>query len=269
MDFEITQHQFGVDDIFRVYSGIKPIDSRSRQIIYYRKKAVTAKDFKVRGSRIMLKDVLSKANLILKTAQQQLTVQAAEDVAKVFNSIDNLNYFINTEIDRIEKNPNLSPQEKSHARRGVLEQAGRKLEIIKYQSNYSDLIQESIARKPATDEKTDNDLLQFLREREIRDRLFGMTESQILALFEKSLFDGSNQLLLTAILNAPPGFEMLSEPNLRKLRRLKENSLTDYAGTEREVARSAGESILDIFSLAQKELDRLRKAELSGSRINK
>jgi hypothetical protein len=215
----------------------------------------------------MLKDVLSKARLILKVAQQKLTVQAAEDVAKVFNSIDDLNNFINAEIDRIEKKPNLSSRERSNARRSVIEQAGRKLEILKYHSNYSDLIQESDARKPETDEKGDDALLQFMREREIRDRLFGITETQILALFGKSLFDGSNQLLLTAILNAPPGFEILSEPNLRKLRRLKANSRTDDAGAGREVDRSAADSILDIFSLVQKELDRLRKEELSGSRI--
>jgi len=217
----------------------------------------------------MLKDVLSKANLILKVARQRLTVQAADDVAKVFNSIDNLNDFIDKEIDRIEKDPKIGSREKSTARRGVLEQAGRKLEVLKYHSNYSNLIQELDTRKSETDEESDNVLLQFMREREIRDRLFGMTEAQILAIFGGSLFDGSNQLLLTAILNAPPGFEILSEPNLGKLRGIKTNRVTKYAGAESEVDRTATESMLDIFSLAQKELDRLRKEELSGSRTKK
>jgi len=212
----------------------------------------------------MLKDVLSKANLILKVAQQRSTTQAADEVAKVFNSIENLSNYLDKEIDRIEGDPNLSSREKSNARRGVIEQAVRKLEILKYHSNYSELIQESDARKSEVYEKGDVDLLQFMREREIRDRLVGMTEAQIIALFGKSLFDGSNPLLISAILNAPPGFEMLSEPNLRKLRRLKATSSTNYTGAE--VERSAGESILDIFSLAQKELDRLRIQELSGSR---
>jgi len=214
----------------------------------------------------MLKDVLSKANLILKVARQRLTTQAADEVAKVFNSIENLGIFLDKEFDRIEKDPKLNSRERSNARRGVIEQAGRKLEILKDHSHYSDLIQESDARKSEVYEKGDGDLLQFMREREIRDRLFGMTEAQILALFGKSLFDGSNQLLMTAILNAPPGFEMLSETNLSKLRRLEANSATNYTGAQAKVERSAGESILDIFSLAQKELDRLRIKELSGSR---
>jgi len=211
----------------------------------------------------MLKDVLSKANLILKVAQQRSTTQAADEVAKVFNSIENLSNFLDNEINRIASDPNLTSREKSNARRAVIEQAGRKLEILKYHSNYSDLIQESEARKSEVYDKDDGDLLQFMREREIRDRLVGMTEAQIIALFGKSLFDGSNPLLVSAILNAPPGFEMLSETSLRKLRGLKADSVANHTGAE--IERSAGESILDIFSLAQKELDRLRIQELSGS----
>lgn len=220
----------------------------------------------MRASKEMLKDVLSKAKLILKVAQQRLTAQAADEVVKVVNSIENLSNFLDKEIDRIEKNPKLSSRERSDARRAAIEQAGRKLETLKYHSNYSDLIQESDARKSKVYEKGDSDLLQFMREREIRDRLFGMSEAQILAQFGKSLFDGNNQLLLTAILNAPPGFEMLSEPNLIKLRRLKADSMANYTGAQAGVERSAGDSILDIFALAQKELDRLRIKELSGNR---
>jgi hypothetical protein len=102
-----------------------------------------------------------------------------------------------------------------------------------------------------------------MREREIRDRLFGMTEAQILSHFGESLFDGSNQLLLGAILNAPPGFEMLSESNLRKLRRSKAKRLATRLVGEPEVVQTVNASIMEIFSLAKKELDRLRKEELS------
>ena len=213
----------------------------------------------------MLKGVISKANLILKDAQQRLTVQAADAVERVFISIENLNNLINKEMDRIEKDPKLSHRERRTARRGVIEQAGRKLEVIKDRNNYSDLIQESDTEIPAAYEKNDNDLLKFMREREIRDRLLGMTEAQILSHFGESLFDGKNQLLLNAILNAPPGFEMLSEQNHRKLRRIKAKTLTKMAEAEPKFDRTAKDSIMEIFTLAKEELDRLRKDELAGN----
>jgi hypothetical protein len=108
-----------------------------------------------------------------------------------------------------------------------------------------------------------------LREREIRDRLFGMTEAQILSHFGESLFDGRNQLLLNAILNAPPGFEMLSEQNLRKLRRIQAKILTEKAGAGPGFDRGANALIMEIFTLAKLELDRLRKEELTGKGIKK
>jgi hypothetical protein len=166
-------------------------------------------------------------------------------------------------MDRIEKNPKLGDLEIGGARRGVLEQAGRKLEVLKDRSNYSDLIQETDVEIPDAYEKDENILLKFLREREIRDRLFGMTEAQILSHFGESLFDGRNQLLLNAILNAPPGFEMLSEQNLRKLRRIRAESLTKNTGAKPEIDRTANDSIIEIFSLTKKELDRLRKEVLA------
>jgi len=217
----------------------------------------------------MLKGVISKANLIINDAQQHLTIQSAEVVERVYISIEALNKFINKEMDRIEKDPKLSYRERSSARRGVIEQAGRKLEVLKDQNNYSDLIQEPATQIPDAYEKDDNDLLIFLREREIRDRLFGMTEAQILSLIGDSLFDGRNQLLLNAILNAPQGFEMLSEQNLLKLRRIKAENLTKNTGAKPEIDRIANVSIMEIFSLAKKELDRLRKEELAASRTIK
>lgn len=214
----------------------------------------------------MLKGAISKANLIMNDSRQHLSIQAADAVERVYISIENLNDFINKEMDRIEKDPKLSYRERSAARRAAIEHAGRKLEVLKDRSNYSDLIQESDTQIPDAHEKDDNALLKFMREREIRDRLFGMTAAQILSHFGESLFDGRNQLLLNAILNAPPGFEMLSEQNLRKLRRIKAKSLIKRPGAKPEIDRTANASIIEIFSLAQKELDRLRKNELALSR---
>jgi hypothetical protein len=215
----------------------------------------------------MLTGVISKANLILKDAQQRLKIQPADAVERVCISIENLNNFINNEMDRIEMDPKLSYRERTDARRGVFERAGRKLEVLKDRSNYSNLIQDSDAKIPDAYEKDENTLLKFMREREIRDRLFGMTEAQILSHFGESLFDGSNQLLLDAILNGPPGFEMLSEQNQRKLRMIKAKTLIEKA--EPEFDRTANSSIMEIFTLAKKELDRMRKGELSGSRTKK
>jgi hypothetical protein len=217
----------------------------------------------------MLKRVISKANLVLKDARQHLTTQTADAVGRVKISIENLNNFINIEMDRIEKDPKLSDRERSAARRGVIEQSGRKLEVLKDRSNYSNLIQESDPEMPVADEQDDNALLKFMREREIRDRLFGMTEAQILSHFGESLFNCRNQLLLNAILNCPPGFEMLSEQNLRKLRRINVKNLTTKAGAKPEFDHNANASIMEIFTFAKKELDSLRKKEMAGSSTKK
>ena len=214
----------------------------------------------------MLKGVISKANHIVNDARQHLSTRAVDAVERVYISIENLNDFINQKMDRIEKDPKLSYGERSTVRRGVIEQAGRKLEVLKDRSNYLDLIQESDTQIPDAYEKVDHALVKFMREREIRDRLFGMTEAQILSHFGESLFDGRNQLLLNAILNAPSGFEMLSEQNLRKLRRIKAKNLIKRPGGKPEIDRSANASIMEIFSLAKNELDRLRKNELALSR---
>ena len=214
----------------------------------------------------MLKGAISKANLIVNDARQHFSIPAADAVERVYISIENLNGFINKEMDRLEKDPKLSHRERNTARRAVIEHAGRKLEVLKDRSNYSDLIQKSGTRKPDAYEKDDSALLKFMREREIRDRLFGMTEAQILSHFGESLFDGRNQLLLNAILNAPPGFEMLSEQNLRKLRRIKAENLIKRPEGKPETDRTANAAIIEIFSLAKKELDRLRKNELAISR---
>ena len=217
----------------------------------------------------MLKGVIAKANQIINDAQQHLTTPAADALGRVYISIVNLNKFINKEMERIESDPKLSYRERSLIRRGVLEQAGRKLEILKDRNYHSDLIQESDIQMSDAKETDDSVLLQFMREREIRDRLFGMTEAQILSHFGESLFDGRNQLLLNAILNAPPGFEMLSEQNIRKLRMIRAENLTKSTRAKPKVDRTAKASIIEIFSLVKIELDRLRKEELAVSRTKK
>ena len=220
----------------------------------------------------MLKGVLSKANAILRDAQRSLSVDSADAIERVYISIENLNVSINKEIKQIEQDPRLSPRTKSNAKREVFEKAGRHLEVLKDKSNYSTLIEglktgapeSPPEEKPSTHPKGgDGSVLKFLREREIRDRLFGMTEAQILSHFGESLFDGSNQLLLDALLNAPPGFEMLSEPNLRKLAKTKAKRLATRLVGEPTIVQTVNASIMEIFSLAKKELDRLRKEELS------
>lgn len=217
----------------------------------------------------MLKRIIKKAGFILRDAQQHLPLESAQSVENVYINIENLNKFINKEMDRIERNPNFNGPERSAARRGLIEQAGRKFEEIKDRNHYSDLIQEIDAEIPGADDTKENALLKFMREREIRDRMFGMTETQIMAHFGESLFSGRNQLLLNAIINAPPGFEMLSEQNLQKLRRLKTQSSTRKAEAEPAADRTANASIIEIFALVKSELDRLRKKELAGIRTDK
>ena len=211
----------------------------------------------------MLKAVISRANYILKDAQQRLPVESVDAIEKVCLSIENLNDYVNQEMDRIAGNSKMDAVAKSNARRKVLEEAGRKLEVLKDKSNYSALVETTDEETAKINEPDESSLLQFMREREIRDRLFGMTEAQILSHFGTSLFEGDNQLLLNAILNAPPGFEMLSEHNLRKLRRIRAQKLPLGQTVKPESSRSATASIIEIFKLAKGELDLLRKKELS------
>jgi hypothetical protein len=213
----------------------------------------------------MLKAVISRANQILRDAQQRLPVESADVIEKVCVNIENLNDFINQEMERIKGNAKLDAGTRSSARREVLEKAGRKLEVLKDKSNYSTLTVASDEAASQPYDRDENSILQFMREREIRDRLFGMTEAQILSHFGGSLFEGGNQLLLNAILNAPPGFEMLSEHNLRRLRTIRARKSPPRATAKPEVARTVDASIIEIFKLGKSELDRLRKKELSGT----
>jgi len=210
----------------------------------------------------MLKAVISRADQLLRDARQRLSAEAAGAIEKVCIRIENLNDFINREMDRIEKNAKLDAGVRSHARRKVLEAAARRLEVLKDKCNYATLPEAACGNASAPDRRVELPVLQFMREREIRDRLFGMTEAQILSHFGAALFQGDNLLLLNAILNAPPGFEMLSEPNLRKLRKIRAQKLPLRPVKRPEAGRHADASLVEIFTLAKSELDRLRKKEL-------
>ena len=122
---------------------------------------------------------------------------------------------------------------------------------------------EKLEVKLSEDPDVGNDrLLKFLKELEIRDRLAGMTESQILSHFEKSLLDGSNQALLDAILNAPPGFEMLSPKLLKKLKRIRGKHYYPEVVAQLESMQEMNAIIVKMFTIVRAELDKLRRKYL-------
>lgn len=210
----------------------------------------------------MMKDAISKTRLILEDAQQKLPVEAAVAIEQVYGDIEHLNNFIKTEIQTIEADEVLNEETKSTARRKVLEQAGRKLEVLKQKRIYSDLIKKLEAKITDAPVDEDQSLLKFMREREVRDRLVGMTKSQILSHFRDSLFDGSNLLLIDAILNTPPGFDLLPQDILNKLRVVRAKRINPEMASEIEIVRKLNATILQMLSLVKNELDSLRKKEL-------
>ena len=215
----------------------------------------------------MLEHALSKARQIYEEAQLNLSVDMAASIQQVYSDIETLINFINREIDIIENNRDLDVSAKRTDRRKVLENAGRKFEVIKTKRTYATLDEELTAKllnapAPGQDE---NSLLKFLREREIRDRLFGMTEAQIKSHFGDSLFDGSNPLLLDAILNAPPGFELFPEFTLKKLRWTRAIKLNPELASELEMAREMNSVSKKMLTLVKKELDSSRIKELPVS----
>jgi len=213
----------------------------------------------------MLEDVLANARLIVEDAQEKLPVESAAAIEQVYNDINNLNNFILKEVKVIENDKNLKKGAKSVAKRKVLEQAGRKLEVLKARRTLAALIEELEATISASTEGGDVSLLKYLREKEVRDRLSGMTDTQILALFGESLLAGSNPLLLDAILNAPEGFEMLPADTLSELRMVRAKLMNPEAAAELETARTLNSSIEKMLSQVKKALDYLRKKELPVS----
>ena len=217
----------------------------------------------------MLEHVLSKVRQIMKEAQLNLSVDMAAAIEQIYGDIESLVNFTNREIDIIENDIDLDESAKRSARREVLENAGRKFEVIKTKRTYpaiGEALESKLVDSPA---ENDNPLLKFLREREIRDRLVGMTEAQIKSHFGESLFDGSNLLLIDAILNAPPGFEPLSEATIKKLRRVRAWKLNPEATTELERAHELNFVSRKMLALVKKELDNSRKKELPISLAKK
>ena len=213
----------------------------------------------------MLRNAIAKAQKAVKEAQEQFPVESAAAIEQVYADIQKLNTFINKEVDIIESDKNLNERAKSNEKRKVLEQAGRKLELLKERRNKSALIEELEAKLADESGTEDESALKFLREREVRDRLYGMPSAQIMSHFGQSLFDGSNRLLLDAILNAPPGFEMLPPETLQRLREVRTQVMKPEIAAELETTRRLNASIEQIFWTVKKELDGLRRRELPPS----
>ena len=213
----------------------------------------------------MLKHAISRARQAVKEAQQKYSVESAAAIEQIYGDIKKLNTFITKEVEIIENDRDLNDGAKSNERRKVLEQAGRKLEILKEKRTKSTLIEDletKLADKSGTE---DESALKYLREREVRDRLYGMPEAQILSHFGKSLFDGSNRLVLDAILNAPAGFEMLPTETLQKLGEVRTQILKPEIAAELDKTRKLNTLIEHIFWHVKKELDSMRRKELPTS----
>lgn len=215
----------------------------------------------------MLNNVILKIRLMVKDARHILPAEFADIIEGVYGEIVELNNFLNKKLGAIENDNDLDDTAKNHSRRMVFEQTGRKLEVLKNKRNYSSKLEALEAKLP--DEPVQEDpVLKFLREKEIRDRLVGMTERQILTHFGESLFDGSKPLIMDAILNAPPGFEILAEEDLEKLRAVRKKKMHPEMAAELEHLRKLNDSIFQMFRRVKKELDTLRKKELPAKLIN-
>ena len=212
----------------------------------------------------MLDKILSKARRIFRDAQQRLSTESAAAIEQVYNDMVALKDFISKELYAVETNSSLDAMSKKAARRGVFERAGRKLEVMKANRKSSEpgaTLQVTFSDKPEGKD-CENSLLQFLREKEVRDRLFGMTEAQILSIFGESMFDGTNPLLLKAILNSPAGFEPVSRETIKKIQQTRAGKLSLEIADELETQSNLKPIIEEMFSLVKKELDNLRRNEL-------
>jgi len=210
----------------------------------------------------MLDDLIPQLRLQVAKAQKILPEDVAASVEKVYNDILLMRNFAMNEFQRIQDDANLSEGDRNIARRQILEKAITKLEILKSKRSASDLINKLETKLSEDPAERGDRLLKFLKEREIRDRLVGMTESQILSHFEKSLMDGSNQALLDAILNAPPGFEMLSKEMQKKLKKVRGKHLYPEIVTQLEAMQEMNAVIVTMFTLVRAELDKLRRKYL-------
>jgi hypothetical protein len=213
----------------------------------------------------MLEQILAKTRQMVKDAQQLLPAESAAAIEIVYGEIVNLNNLIIKKLNSIENNINLSTSAQKAARRKVLEKAARKLEILKSKRNYSPTIARLEEKLPRDPGRKEDPILRFMREKEIRDRLVGMTERQILSHFGDSLFDGSNPLLMDAVLKAPSGFEILPEEDLRRMREIRIKKLDPKVAAEIQTVRNLENVVIKMFDLVKDELDRLRKRDLPSS----
>ncbi|MBW2433422.1 MAG: hypothetical protein JRF36_07455 [Deltaproteobacteria bacterium] len=210
----------------------------------------------------MLDTIIPKLRLQVAKAHKILPQDIAASVEKVYNDILLMRDFTLNEFQRIQDDANLNENDRNIARRQVLEKAITKLEMLKSRRSAADLIERLEAKLSQDPEANGDHLLKFLKEREVRDRLAGMTEAQILSHFKKSLLEGSNQLLLDAILNAPPGFEMLSPKLLKKLKRVRGKHYYPEVVAQLQAMQEMNAIIIKIFTLVRAELDKLRKKYL-------
>jgi len=210
----------------------------------------------------MLEKILSKVRHILIDVHQRLSVESATAIEQVYNDIVILNDFISKELYAVESNSSLDAISQKVARRGVFEHAVRKLEVLKAKMNYSKPGKTMEFKSTSKPVENEDSLLQFLREKEVRDRLFNMTEAQILSHFGDSLFDGTNPLLLRAIINAPAGLEPVSKETLKKMQHSRAAKISPEIENGRETVCSSNPMVEKIFSMVKKELDYLRQKEL-------
>ncbi len=210
----------------------------------------------------MLDHLIPKLRFQLANAEKMLPEDGVAVVEKVYNDILLMRNFVVNEFQAIREDKDLSERDKDSSRRQVLEKAITKLEILKSKRSASDLINELEAKLSAAPPESEDRLLKFLREKEVRDRLAKMSASQILSHFENSLLDGSNPLLLDAILNTPPGFEILPEKTLKKLRRVRGKKYYPEIVAQLEALQDLDAILVRMFTLVRAELDALRRKYL-------
>jgi hypothetical protein len=213
----------------------------------------------------MLAQTMVKVQLLLEEAQQKLSKESVVVIERVYNDVVNINNFIKKKVVEAEKDKRLDSIQKRAAKREAFERAERKLEVLKDKRNYSAMIEKIEIKLEDGAKEEDGSILKFLQHREIRDRLVTMTEAQILSHFGDSLFDGSNELVLDAILNAPPGFEILSEDILSNLRIIKAKKTHPDITDKIDAVQELKSKTMQIFTLIKAELDDLRIKELPES----
>jgi hypothetical protein len=204
-------------------------------------------------------------NQLLEEAQQKLSKESVAVIERIYHDVVNINNFIKKKVTDAEKDKSLDSIQKKDAKREAFERAERKLEVLKVKRNYSAMIEKIEIKLEDGAEDEEASILKFLQHREIRDRLANMTEAQILSHFGDSLFDGSNELLLDAILSAPSGFEILSEDVLSNLRIIKAKKIHPDITDKIDTVQKLKSKTMQIFTLIKVELDNLRRKELPES----